>query len=110
MRILIITNSLQPVAAEHIGINKSVRGGWVFSSAKQIAAISENKICIASIHEHGNKYIKFESDSIYIIFYQQRTVIIMIMILKNIGKKLIRSLNLILFIFMELNIHYLFLM
>lgn len=64
MKILIITNSLQPAAAEHIGINKSVRGGWFFSSAKQIAAIPGNKICIASIHEHGNKYIKFERDSI----------------------------------------------
>lgn len=64
MRILLITNSLQPAAAKYIGINKSVRGGWVYSSAKRISSISENKVCIASIHEHGNKYVKFEDNSI----------------------------------------------
>lgn len=64
MRILLITNSLQPAAAKYVGINKSVRGGWVYSSAKQIAAIPDNKVCIASIYEHGDKYVKFEDNAI----------------------------------------------
>lgn len=64
MRILLITNSLQPVAAEHVGINKNVRGGWVYSSAKRIAAIPENKVCIASTYEHGHNFLMFEENSI----------------------------------------------
>ena len=64
MKVLIITNSLQPAAAEHLGIGKSVRGGWVFSSAKQLAKEKDISICIASVHEHGTKFDNFKSDGI----------------------------------------------
>lgn len=64
MKILLITNSLQPAASNYIGEKKSVRGGWVYSSAKRIALVPENTVCIASIHEHGKEFVKFEEDNI----------------------------------------------
>lgn len=76
MNILLITNSLQPAAAEYFGGKRGVRGGWVYSSAKRIASIQNYNVCIASIHEHGDKFLKFEKDSIlyYIVPTKSRNV------------------------------------
>ncbi len=48
MKILLVTNSLTPIASRHLGLKESVRGGWVYSSAKRLA-LTET-VAIASVY------------------------------------------------------------
>lgn len=64
MRLLWIINIPLPPLCEHMGWEKPVTGGWLYSSFKKLKEMSDIKLYVATPYSRGGKLIDVEIDGV----------------------------------------------